>query len=676
MGSIAMAEGLPEGFEIDPHQSTLPEGFEINEPAADKQTQARPSPSSDVAKSLGVGAAEGAVGIAAFPGDIGSLMSQGSNWALQKLGFISPESAAANAALASKFLPPTSADIIRRIQGVTGKFYEPQTTAGEYARTIGQFLPGAIGGPEGVAGRLLARSVVPAIASETAGQAAKGTEAEPYARLFGAIGGASLPGLARMAVTPLPVSPERQAAINALEREGVTSLTAGQRTGSRPLRWQESALSEVPFGGKGAARAGERAQEQFTSATLRRAGINAERATPEVLDHAFDRIGSEFDRLAGSYDAEIRPAVWNRMQYTVNDYLSNVPPSQRAPIVEDIVRDIGDAAINNNGILPGRTYQSLRSRIDRTARAAKADPDRSFALRGIKDALDSAMQRTIARSGNFDDVAAWRDARRQYRNMLVIERAATGAGEAASSGLISPAKLRQATIALQGRRGYARGLGEFSELARSGEQVMTPMPSSGTSERMWALHVPSAMAGAIFGGTPGAALGAMGTLGGTAAAGRTLMSRPVQRYLANQLWAREPIPDRLAPLRNAILARRQSDLEPSYASGGRVNRGRDKKGGGNAQKASQISVGSESPMDVGTNNKNEDGGLKQLPPHDGSISRDDKLAKSEVHYGEGHKGAFCSMCVHYKAYKCSIVAGRIHPKGWCDRFERKGKKSP
>ena len=62
--------------------------------------------------------------------------------------------------------------------------YEPQTTAGEYAQTVGEFLPATVGGgvPAAIKG-----GVVPALASEAAGQATEGTAFEDAARLIGAV---------------------------------------------------------------------------------------------------------------------------------------------------------------------------------------------------------------------------------------------------------------------------------------------------------------------------------------------------------------------------------------------------------------------------------------------------------------------------------------------------------
>src|SRR5690606_21491154 len=144
-------------------------------------------------------------------------------------------------------------------------------------------------------------------------------------------------------------------------------------------------------------------------------------------------------------------------------------------------------------------------------------------------------------------------AREQYRNLLAIEQAATRAGEAAAEGIISPANIRNAAVN-QGRRAYARGKGDFSDLARSGSMLLSPLPDSGTAGRLRAQNLAALgpmLGGAIVGGGAGAyQSGDMtGALAGAAVgamaprvAGRALMSQPVQRYLSNQAVTGEMSP--------------------------------------------------------------------------------------------------------------------------------------
>jgi hypothetical protein len=95
---------------------------------------------------------------------------------------------------------PTSESLRNRREAFTGPGYEPQTTAGKYAQTIGEFIPGAALAPEEGLGKAVAKyGVAPAVASEAAGQATEGTPLEPYARAAAAVGAGVAPAAAKLA---------------------------------------------------------------------------------------------------------------------------------------------------------------------------------------------------------------------------------------------------------------------------------------------------------------------------------------------------------------------------------------------------------------------------------------------------------------------------------------------
>jgi hypothetical protein len=154
-----------------------------------------PSVAGDVAKSAGIGLVKGGIGLAGLPGDVNDLMARGGEWLGNKLG-LPPLPAG------TKFSPniPTSQSIQSGVEDVTGKFYQPQTTAGKYAQTIGEFAPAVFSGPGGLL-RKTAQTVIPGAASEAAGEATEGTALEPWARAGAGIVGGLGAGLTTRAST-------------------------------------------------------------------------------------------------------------------------------------------------------------------------------------------------------------------------------------------------------------------------------------------------------------------------------------------------------------------------------------------------------------------------------------------------------------------------------------------
>jgi hypothetical protein len=156
----------------------------------------------DAAKSVGSGLANATAGTLGMAGDARSLLSAGTDALGSKLG-VEPDKVqsfkdfmtrAAGKTLTGSVLAnaPTSRQIKDSADPIVSPDYEPQTVAGGYLKTGAEFLPGmAMGGPRALLPRFATNVAAPAVASETAGLLTQGTDAEPYARVGGALlGGA------------------------------------------------------------------------------------------------------------------------------------------------------------------------------------------------------------------------------------------------------------------------------------------------------------------------------------------------------------------------------------------------------------------------------------------------------------------------------------------------------
>ena len=203
----------------------------------------------DVAKSLGSGLVRGAI---AIPETL-EMAGRG----IRRLGEEAYQLAGGEVAEETPVLKSTIGEVLRG--ATTADDYQPQTTYGKYAGTIGEFLPAAATGPAGVAraaatkgvataagraavgeaakraGSLAGQATVAGAASEAAGQATEGTALEPYARIAGAViapysGNKTLTALQKKNVkapTIKTLKDEKTAAYNALKSEGA-GLTGTQ----------------------------------------------------------------------------------------------------------------------------------------------------------------------------------------------------------------------------------------------------------------------------------------------------------------------------------------------------------------------------------------------------------------------------------------------------------------
>lgn len=517
----------------------------------------------DVAKSGASGLARGAMDLAGLPGTIGDALQGGLGWSLRKgYELATGEQPQATGGPVERFFagptdeikqqmigggsnPLSGQNIRAAVSSLTGGAteYDPQTTAGEYTSTIAEFLPGAAAFGGANAGNLLRFGALPGAASEGAGQATEGTALEPYARVAAALAAPGVPALAARAVSPMKIDPARRVAAELLKKEGI-GTTAGQLSGSKALRFAESEL-----GGSRAAQMMDDQAEAFTSAALSRAGGTG-RATSDNMSTINSRLSQGFEDISARNTLTADQGLVDDLNKTMQEYRRVLKPEQRQ-IVDDVGTEIASRFKAGGGTISGTDYQTWRSRLSKRAKNARgSDNELADVWRGIRNALDSAMDRSV----NPADAGEWASLHRQWGNMKTLERAAVGGGEDAAMGLISPARLRQ-SAATGNRGGYARGEGDFADLAKSGQALMTPLPNSGTPARLSARNLGAGLSAGVGGVTAGIP-GMLAGLALPAVAGRALMSRPVQKYLANELLSAPQVADpRYAAIVAALLGR-------------------------------------------------------------------------------------------------------------------------
>lgn len=357
--------------------------------------------------------------------------------------------------------------------------YDPQTLLGEYAGTTGEFVGGAAALPIGGPLRSIGSAVVPALASETAGQIAraKAPELEGTARLLAALGvpaaqAAATPALRRMAIgDPRQVSgysqgSPRAAQVRALEEAGVQDLTAGQKIGSEQLMRLEGRLEPTV-----------RQKDELTLAATRMAGIDG-LATPENLSQARSRITRVFDEFDDLID---QPATMREADEAAF-LLSNTEgagANYTAPKdIRDVVTAIEDSAFDNSPII-GAEFRRLRQKL-RNVRQKNLGQDALSV--SLADDLIGLLQKMATRQVSQtapDLLPALQTANKQYRALTTIEKAITRGGSEAASGRITPSALSTSARTREGVS-MTRGTGsEMAELGLAAQGVMTPLPTVG-----------------------------------------------------------------------------------------------------------------------------------------------------------------------------------------------------
>lgn len=397
--------------------------------------------------------------------------------------------------------------------------YTPNSFSGKVLQTGASF---AVGSP--VKG-LVRGALLPAAAYETADKVLPEGKFKEAAKIGSAILAPSLlKGGAKL--TTLPISAERARLAEIAGKEGVP-LSAGQKTGSKMLRYAESEL-----GGSRAKGFNEEQQIAFNRAALQRVGHQADHLTPEVMNEVADETDRIYRGLEKRNVLNPDSKMASDLGEALRNYNSRTTASTRVPRVQEVIADI---VTRGNANVPGEAYQNIRSQLERDARQIQhADPLLAQTYRGIRGALDDAMERTIAKS-NPADLGAWRAARRRYRNQIVLESAMTGAAEDIAMGNITPAKLAQATKQKHGGTNWLRGEGDFADLSRMGQGLLKPLADSGTASRL-AVRGLGGIAGYNSGDDlPTSLAGAFAGMMGPKILGRAILSRPGRALLGNQL---------------------------------------------------------------------------------------------------------------------------------------------
>lgn len=536
----------------------FPDGMSDDDMAAalDSHYSAQPSQAADIAGGFAGGAERGMAGAVGLPGTVSQGLNTAADFlARQTVGRAYNRFAPGGTGdwsadtrpdpgLGPRMGPqdvlPTSADTVKAYEAVRGPTYRAQTTPGQIAGTVGEFVGGNAVIP-GSAAQKVVSGVAGALGSEGAGRLVEGTTLEPYKPVAQVAGGILAPMAVGKALTPLSTDPARAASVARLEAEGITP-TAGQKTGREWLRKAESQLGEAPMGVPDPAR---NQTEQLTRSVARRMGeTEASTLAPDVMRKTADRLEKTIGDIAARNVMQTDAQFSKDLSDVFRDQFSRVTVDQRQNFL-NAARSISDDIIASGGKLPGEAYQSARSWLgERANEVRNTDAKASAAYKGLQKALDGAFKR----SATPEDAAAYDRWKREYAGMKAAETAVTKVPMGTPEGMVTPNSIAAAAAQRASTTQLARGQSDLGQLASDARSVLTTPPNSGTAGRLNALGIAGGIAGGIGGAFSGGPLGAWGGAGIGAFSGErlgnlfgptiasNLVNRPLgQRYLGNQL---------------------------------------------------------------------------------------------------------------------------------------------
>jgi len=387
----------------------------------------------DVGKSIGAGLVHGVAGLAGMPKAASDLLVAGVDRVHQYVAGETDEERRArvasrdSGAMFKGIGDAISADGITRAieDNITGPLHVPQTTAGNFAHTAAEFVPGgAIGRIANVGRNALAFGIVPGIASEGAGQAFKGTAAEPIARVAGAlVGGVGSAGAMRLGSADRLVQNATRG-VQPAELDAAENLfLTAQRQGT-PISRAE-ALQSVTQGrtqigdlqhtveGMGGMRDFYAARPQQTTTAARRAFDDVSPAVADPSSIGPD-IGRSGERIIGDVEGAINRATRPLYQQAEQGLLS---PAEFTAVSRDPVFQEGLRRVRNDPwigpTLEGHPDNSvavidaIKKQLDETSRnlrdplsgTARSNYSASIVDRGRDHAVTAADRATGSVNG-------------------------------------------------------------------------------------------------------------------------------------------------------------------------------------------------------------------------------------------------------------------------------------
>lgn len=298
---------------------------------------------------------------------------------------------------------------------------------------------------------------------------------DPQDATTGGVIGAVLPGAAKVAGATgnaigslLRADPNlKPLAQTAVNKYGIP-LSASDVTGNRLTKATRSVLDDSLGIGYRGAQQNEAKQAAFNRAVGSTFGAEGDRLTPEVIDAAKSRMGSEFDRLWNKNALQVDPQLVNSLE-ALRTNANKLPAGESNRLLSEIDDLFAKMQPNANGelFIPGDVANRFQSYLGRQVNSAQ-----SFLkddLGNLRQALISAFNRNISP----EDVAALAKTRSQYKAFKTVEPLLTGAevGVAGRTAGDVPASMLPNAV----RKSYSDPTGQpLTELSQIGSQFLVP----------------------------------------------------------------------------------------------------------------------------------------------------------------------------------------------------------
>jgi|TARA_Y100000015_G_scaffold27780_1_gene26944 hypothetical protein len=365
--------------------------------------------------------------------------------------------------------------------------YEPQTVPGEYAGTIMEFAGGAAALPIGGPVRSIVSSLIPGASSELAGQTARkyAPEYESLARFAAALGTPAVTAPVTQSISRrMTLGPadqiygnvqgsQRAANVDLLKQMGMGNISAGQQIGSATLQKLEDVVEPTLT-----------QKTDLTKMVLQRAGIEDGLATPNVIEKRAKELGKVFDDAEASVKEGFDITEGEKLLRLFDDANEMLSIGNIVGKTKKIIDEFSNSAVTGDAI----SYAQLKLARENLRKVMKsslrsADDVNYDLANDVLEVIDDMIERNVLKY-NPKLLPTLQKTRSDYRALLTAEKAVSGKGTDAASGIITPNALDTAIKNREGVTATTRLRGtDLAEISRAASEVLAPLPTVAAGSR-------------------------------------------------------------------------------------------------------------------------------------------------------------------------------------------------
>ena len=310
----------------------------------------------------------------------------------------------------------------------------------------------------------------------------------------------------------------------------------------------------------------------FNNAAIKKTGHpGSDYYTDDVREAIQKSWGPKFNDLAdetsklvvkGKRGISLDSKFTTQMNNIYRNFYGRDPLSGKTmPAVDNVIEGVYNRLLSRNPSINGQEYKDLRTALGSRAKTSSNSEER-FALGKLISTLDNQMSRTAQKAGKPELANAWKKARNEYKNYLILENSFGSAKDEANViGNIDPSRFA-GSVNTAKKKGYIGLKDDIYKLGKVSKYISEQDVEDGKLMSLARRYSPISGpvgTGAVIGslvGAPyiGAALGY--------GAGKLASTKTGQKLLANQMFA-EPIaygPTMATGVREAL----QPELPDSY----------------------------------------------------------------------------------------------------------------